>query len=459
MFVDTLLVRLTRYPSLLKPGLALARATKPVLKAGPNVFVFSHDAVREVFERSHEFLPGPAYRPRIKITGGPCLLGVDHSPAYDREHAALWEALANTDPRPTGGDSPCPAPRAIDPAAIGRFFEGIVESEYAYQIERLAAAGTVDIGSLIERVLVRSFARFYGVNADAARSVSLNEQPGLPTLSKWLRVVGSLIALPIPAPWGFEEAGERLGAELSAFLVEQAKNTPAAPGREFVSLLANLRAAGALSAPEDAARSVGVMMLAGTTTIKAVTLALHELLLRNSSGGTCAIRAAQRGDGAEVFAYAQEALRFRPVFPFLARVTQKALVLGENTDYRTEIDAGCQVAVSPMSAMFDEKRVRMPDEFIVGRPPEVYLHFGHETQHPCTGRWLARAAIRILLTRLLAERSMRPGVISYEGAAIASYMVYQERYVESSVMPHKPKPPYIDSDSANDQTKRPDYAS
>jgi cytochrome P450 len=439
MFVDELFVRLTRYPSLLRPGLALMRATKPVAQTGSNFWVFSADAVREVFERSHEFLPGPAYTPRIKITGGPCLLGVDHSQAYDGEQAALWPGLGNTDPRPITDEYRAPAPRAIDPPAIAKHFENLVESEYTAQIAQLPNTGPLDVGALIERVLVRSFARFYGVDADAARSSSLKAQPGLPTLANWLRVVGSLIAMPVPAPWGFEEAGTRLGAEFSAFLVEQAKRTAPATGREFVSLLADLRAAGALAKPEDAARAVGVMMLAGTTTIKAVTLALHELLLRTGSGGACAVRAAQRGDQAEVFAYAQEALRFRPVFPFLARVTKSAVVLGEGTEYRTEIPANSQIGISPMSAMFDAKRVRMPQEFIVGRPAEVYLHFGHETHHPCTGRHLAATALRVLLTHLLAERAMRPGVIKYEGAAIASYVVEQTRYVDSSVMPRRPE--------------------
>jgi cytochrome P450 len=210
-------------------------------------------------------------------------------------------------------------------------------------------------------------------------------------------------------------------------LLEQARATRPAQAPQWGSLMANLRAGSLLNEPADIARSVGVMMLAGTTTIKAVTLALHELLSRNLEGAR-AIRAAQRGDEREVFAYAQEALRFRPVFPFLGRYCPTPTVLGEGTPWETKLAAGTGIAISPLRAMFDPEAVLRPHDFIAGRPASVYLHFGHETTHTCIGKHLAAIAMRMLLTRLLAERAMRPGKLRYDGAAIRSYLLEQQSY-------------------------------
>jgi cytochrome P450 len=256
-------------------------------------------------------------------------------------------------------------------------------------------------------------------------------------LAYWLRKAGSLIAMPSPAPWGFEEEGTRSSRELSAFLLSQARATDPTQPPRWRSLIANLRAGSVLNQPHDIARSVGVMMLAGTTTIKAITLALHELLSRDvESKG--AIDAAQRGDDETVLAYAHEALRFRPVFPFLGRYCPKATVLGRGESWESEVPAGAGIVVSPMTAMFDKAAVAERHRFLVGRAAKTYLHFGHEVEHTCIGKHLALIAVRFVLTRLLKERAMRAGTIRYDGAAIASYVLEQQCYDAQTVPGYAP---------------------
>jgi cytochrome P450 len=245
------------------------------------------------------------------------------------------------------------------------------------------------------------------------------------TLAQWLRKVGCLIAMATPAPPPFEENGIRLGKELSDFLLTQAKRTTAAGPNRFVSVMANLCGTD-LGRPEDMARSVGVLMLAGTTTVKAITLALHELLLRPEER-LRVIYAARRGAEAEVHQYTLEALRFRPVFPMLLRYSPRDAVVAAHTEHAARIPAGATVIVSPMTAMFDPEVVECPKQFVPGRPKDVYLHFGHETQHTCIGKYLAQTAMRVVLTHLFAERHMHAGSIAYDGAAIAGYVIEQSR--------------------------------
>jgi cytochrome P450 len=421
-------------PALLRSMLRLYAHGRPVITMAGNLLVLSSAAAREVLERPSDFLTSRVYSPRIKLEGGPCLLGVDPSPQYERELGALRRALANSD---AYASNPPSTGAALDPSEVANKFRDVLDREYTQTARKFAVAGTIDVGALIERTLVRSFARFYGIDPDAAHSCRLRQPTGTETLAYWLRKAGSLIALPSPAPWGFEEEGTRSSGELSAFLLKQARATVPAQPPQWRSLIANLRAGRVLNQPDDIARSVGVMMLAGTTTIKAITLALHELLSHDLQSKRAA-DAAQRGDEETVFAYAQEALRFRPVFPFLGRYSPHDTVLGRGRSWETKVPAGTGVMVSPMTAMFDEDEVIEPDQFMVDRPAKTYLHFGHEVEHTCIGKHLAVIAVRFVLTRLLKERAMRAGTIRYDGAAIASYVLEQQCYDARAVPGYAP---------------------
>src|ERR1700742_1189390 len=98
MLVENIMVLMGRSPTLMRATLELLALRGPVVPMrGNNLFVLSHAAVREVLERPRDFITSKVYTQRIKIEGGPCLLGVDPSPQYERELGALWRALANSD--------------------------------------------------------------------------------------------------------------------------------------------------------------------------------------------------------------------------------------------------------------------------------------------------------------------------------------------------------------------------
>lgn len=409
MLIEALLTQLQRSPTATRSLLELFRSRGPIVKLGSTLIVTGAAQVQEVLARSQDFIAAPVYAGVIKIEGGPSVLGMDPSPAYHQERNA-WL-------------------RVIGRPALDRF-DRIVREEFS-RASLALRDGTVDLlNDLIEPALVRAFGRWYGVDVEAARSDSLSVPPGVPTLAHWLRKVGGLIALGSPAPFGFEPVAVRLGGELSRFLQQEAERQGAdlAARRGVIGDLLALNDP-LMAQPKHVARSVGVMMLAGTTTVKATLLALHELLLRSARAPDAArLTDLARISEANLFAHAIEALRFRPVFPLLNRYCPCPTTLATGTRHATAVAAGTSLIASPLAAMFDPALVDRPDEFLPGRPPEVYLHFGHETQHPCLGRHIAARALQVALAQVLQHhRFEAPGAPSYDGISVASYAVTHHR--------------------------------
>ena len=124
----------------------------------------------------------------------------------------------------------------------------------------------------------------------------------------------------------------------------------------------------------------------------------------------------------------REALRFRPVFPFLVRYCPRATQLESTApDRRREVAAGSVVNFSPLMAMFDAASVERPETFIPSRPKDVYHLFGGGTR-VCTGEKLVMSMFQPMLRELLRHvpglcELDHPGRFRYDGFAVEHYIV------------------------------------
>jgi glutathione S-transferase len=93
---DKLLNFLIR-PGILRPIFALLRRFSPILILGKNAIVTHFDDVVEILKRDRDFTISQINAGKIKEIDGPFILGMDASPQYDQENAALHQAVQRED--------------------------------------------------------------------------------------------------------------------------------------------------------------------------------------------------------------------------------------------------------------------------------------------------------------------------------------------------------------------------
>src|SRR5215211_3229828 len=102
----------------IRPVLAVLRRVRPILVVGNNAMVTRADDVRAVL-RDHEHFTVSHYAPKMTAASGPFILGLDDTPLYRRDHAALRAAIRSEDV-PALADATLSAARARIAAAGGR---------------------------------------------------------------------------------------------------------------------------------------------------------------------------------------------------------------------------------------------------------------------------------------------------------------------------------------------------
>jgi cytochrome P450/glutathione S-transferase len=378
-FKDGLLNRLTS-PSLLRPVCKLLRRFAPILIIGKRAIVTRHDDVLEVLTRDTDFTIAEVNEQLINALNGPFILGMDRSPQYEREEAALREAVRRSD---------------LD--GIRSF----VARSAGELVEAARPRGRIDVvGGLARVVPVRLVGSYFGIPA-----------PDEPTMMRWMRdVFHGIFANPLADSRVHADA-LRSGAELRQHMdgvIEHRRNQAGTPGQpdDVLGRLLALRDNGHLWLDNDAVRRNlnGVIVGAVETTSKFVTLAIDELLRRpDALAGARA--AAQAGDIEAVRRYAFEAVRFNPHHPAQARYCGRAAEIAAQTPRAKRIPADTFVFAATLSAMFDPEKFSNPDEFRADREVE-YLHFGYGL-HRCFGRAINGVQIPELLAALLRLPGLR----------------------------------------------------
>jgi cytochrome P450 len=163
---------------------------------------------------------------------------------------------------------------------------------------------------------------------------------------------------------------------------------------------------------------VGFLVGAVETTSQAVAQALDVLLDRpiHLEG---AKQAAAKGDDELFNGYVWEAMRFDPIFPYLARFSDEEYTLAKGTDRETTLPAGTTVLSLTRSAMFDADEFARPEEFQPRRPYYGGLHFGYG-MHRCLGEHVAMTMACELMKKILLRSNLRrapgdDGHLDYRG--------------------------------------------
>jgi cytochrome P450 len=392
LIAEALMRALNRRPLLLRSGLEVLRRRGPIWGTEQTRLVLSMDRVREVFDRPLDFINGPSYAPKLKL--GALVLGMDVSVRYRAERAELEGTISNE--------------------VMVEKFGRLVRTEATDICSKLHPdIRQLDLASdVIEPVFVRAMCELFGIVPDYAESAYLNVPAGVPTMAHWLRKLGGIIASGAPAPFGLHSLTERLAQEMASYLRQRVRKAPKG------SVAALLAESNVFPVREDLVRSVGGMMLAGATLIKATTLAVHQLLERETLEREAPHEFLRSGSASDIRPFVWEALRFQPPFPFLVRYCPRATMLGDRP-----VAAGATVIVSPLAAMFDPTRVDRPEEFNPVRPASTYLMFG-AGQHRCLAEQLAARGIPELISVIFNELEISAaGRFAHDGTAVHQYRV------------------------------------
>jgi len=359
----------------LRPILGLLRAMKPVLTLGKKAIVTSHAGVVDVLTRDTDFTISQINAPRIDRLDGPFILGMDRSPEYDREEAALRAAVKREDMATIRETTIRNAARMLDAARD---------------------TGRIDVvGSYARPVAARLVASYFGIPGTSE-----------PALMRWMRYTFQDVFLNVGNDQRVIAAAAENGRELHAFMdaLITAREQNGSNGDDIVSRLVRQKAFD----HNGVRRNVGGLIVGAVdTTSKFVTLAINQLLERPTMLQAAAA-AAQANDIELVRHYTWEAVRFDPHNAFLLRYAPRDTKIGT-----TPIAADSYVLVSVLSAMFDPAGFPKPREFRVDR--DGYLHFGYG-MHTCFGVQINAVQIPELVAGLLRLPNLRRGgAIEYDG--------------------------------------------
>jgi cytochrome P450 len=374
--------------------LGILRRHRPIVTfRNVGVVTLARD-VREVLD-DHEAFTVELYEPKMEAITGPFILGLDDTPLYRHDEAALRAAVRPDD------------------------LDGIARTVLEAAREGVARGGTVDVVTgVVDPALERAIASYFGTPG-----------PDGPTQARWARSLfhdiflnpGNAAAVHARALADAAEMRPHLDRQVASRRAELAAGEPA-PDTVLTRLLQAQGAAGGLHDVAIRHNFIGLITGWIPTVSKAFTLALDELLDRPREL-EAAQRAARDGDTDLVGAYVFEAMRFRPQAAGLLRKCAVEREVGAGSRHARKVKAGTTLLVATQSAMFDPAAVEDPESFRTDRPWHEYLHFGHGL-HTCFGEAINRVQLPALGMALLERpRLRRAGRLRWDGPFPSSLRV------------------------------------
>jgi cytochrome P450/glutathione S-transferase len=378
-------------PAILRPIFSLLRKFSPILIVGKTAIVTRHDDALEILKRDTDFTIRQINAKKIDQIGGPFILGMDASPQYDRENAALHEAV-----------------RREDLDAIRQF----VAHEAGELVAAARPRGRMDVVNGLARVVaIRLVGSYFGMPG-----------PDDPTMMRWMRDIFHYIFADLTNGQDVLHDALQASPELHAQMDAQIALRKSAPADGNDDVLGRLLALQDAAHPwlDDLAvrrNLAGVIVGAVDTTSKFVALAIDELLRRPEMLASARARALN-GDIEAVRHYAWEAVRFNPHHPLQVRHCSIATQIAQGQKRARTIPANTTVYIATLSAMFDGDVFTNPEEFNPARTTE-YLHFGYG-MHTCFGKAINGVQIPELVATLLRLPNLRrapgsAGRILYDG--------------------------------------------
>lgn len=333
--------------------------------------------VREVLARDADFLVVYEQRMRRITAGENFFLGMQDSPAYQRNVSAMRLAA-----------------RWEDVSAI------ILPAVDAHAGTLAAGAeGKLDVPAQLTLPAVADMvARYFGT------PVGGDEQPSRDDLIAWTSVMFWYLFIDLGADPDVDRKAMDAAAAARRWLDQCIAARKASPTDtdDVLSRCLDLQRAGTFGFDDLTIRNnlIGLIIGAVPTLSRAAVQALDQLLDRPEPlAAACA--AARADHDSKLAAIVFEALRFDPVNPFIYRRALADTTIAQGTLRARRIPKGTLVLASNLSAMFDPARLNVPERFDPARPWDDYMLWGFGL-HTCFGRHINRAVVPALLKPLLA---------------------------------------------------------
>ena len=355
---------------------ALLRRHNPIVSLpGAITIVALNEDVKEVLGDPDRFT-AHLYGPKMEAVTGPFILGVDDTPLYHHDHAAMDRAVTREDM----------------PLLAGRMYETAQELVAA----RRADGETIDVVTqLADPAIDSGITAYFGTPG-----------PDTATQLRWARNIFQELFinvgnLPTVRERALADAAEwrpHLDALIDARKreVEAGEDVP----DDVLTRLLRYQSEGEPNFHDIAIRHNLLGDITGwIPTISNAFARIVEELLEREDELERAQEAARAGDRELVAAYCFEASRFRPQNFALLRYVARDTVIAAGTDRATEVKAGSTVYAATLSAMHDKRAVDAPGEFRVDRPWSDYMLFGHGL-HTCYGQQIVRAQLPALAAAL-----------------------------------------------------------
>ena len=374
------------------PLFGFMRKHKPILSTDAVTVVALAEDVKEVLGDPARFTAG-LYGPKMEAVTGPFILGVDDTPLYHHDHAAMDRAVRRED-MPVLGDE-----------MLG------------YCRELVAEAGEeIDVVTqLADPALIRAIDTYFGTPG-----------PDAETQARWARDVFWELFINVN---NLAETRDRALADAAEWRVHldgliDARKAELQAGEDVpddvLTRLLRFQDEGEPNLFDISIRHNILGNIVGwiPTVSNSMARAVNVLLEREDEleGAQAAARA---GDHELVGQYVWEALRFSPQNFALLRLVDKDTTIASGTDRETEVKAGSTIYCATLSAMHDERAIDSPEDFRVDRPWSDYMLFGHG-MHTCYGQQIVRHQLPAMMTALLESKPIeraggKDGKLKWEG--------------------------------------------
>jgi cytochrome P450 len=371
-------------------GFAAMRRLKPIATLGSTTIVTLNEDVKEVLGDPARFTVD-LYGPKMVAITGPFILGVDDTPLYRHDHAAMDRAV-------TREDLPRIAAASYDAAAE--------------LVAQRRAGGEIDVVSqLADPAVDRVVGDYFGTPG-----------PDAATQLRWARNVFDELFINVGNLAAIRDRALADAAEwrphLDGLIAERKRALHAGEDvpDDVLTRLLRFQDEGEPKFHDIAIRHNMLGNMTGWyPTVSNAFARIVEELLERPDELERAQEAARAGDRELVGAYAFEASRFRPQNFALLRYVAEDTTIAAGSDRETKVKKGSTVFAATLSAMHDERAIEAPGEFRVDRPWSDYMLFGHG-MHSCYGQQIVRAQLPALAAALLEGPAIRrAGKLRFEG--------------------------------------------
>ena len=371
------------------PFFAELRAKRPILHTSKATLVALYDDVLEVLNQPSLFSVA-LYKPKQ----GDYLMADDDTPKHMRDKSIMYAVLNRDD---------LPRVRALVQKLAA---EALASGGQGGELDMVRAVGRgVPIG------LVQQYFGFEGIAAEKMAEWSYWNQ------------YDAFHNQPFhnpPDPAAITANRIRTSQEMARTLVELVSKRTAQMffGQKFDDVTSRLLrtqfpAEVGFPNPRMVLNIGGLLIGAVETTSQAVMHAAAELFGRPDHLAAARKAAAIGPDAFD--GYFWEALRFRPISPYMFRVAEADVVLGRGSAREARIAKGTHVLPLVLSSNFDPSRFADPDEFNPARPRHHTFHLGHGL-HECLGRYVAEVMMPEMLRQIVLAENLAPaGAIDYRG--------------------------------------------